>query len=67
MILVNAIYFKGPWQYPFDIKRTDERIFHTNINVKQSIPMMKNKQRYAHGELPALKSKFLEIGYAVSV
>lgn len=38
--LVNAIYFKGIWQYPFDKKLTRQQPFHTSDNRIVSIDFM---------------------------
>jgi serpin B len=30
LVMVNAIYFKGKWRYPFDAKETETKPFHVD-------------------------------------
>ncbi|KAK0097140.1 hypothetical protein PV326_003145 [Microctonus aethiopoides] len=62
-ILINALYFKGLWKYPFDIQHTENKIFHLTKDTYKQVPTMKNKHRYTYGELAELESKFIEIPY----
>ena len=39
-VLVNAIYFKGSWVYPFDKKATKAASFHRLDGTSASVPMM---------------------------
>jgi serine protease inhibitor len=38
--LVNAIYFKGRWRLPFDLKRTTPQPFHGADGVSRDVPTM---------------------------
>jgi serpin B len=40
LILVNAIYFKGRWQSPFESKRTEDADFHLADGATVSAPLM---------------------------
>jgi serpin B len=40
MFLINAIYFKGKWQIPFDKSRTQPSPFHAADGTTQNVPMM---------------------------
>jgi len=41
LVLVNAIYFNGKWDHPFNEKRTKEDVFHTSAGTSLKIPFMK--------------------------
>ena len=40
LVLVNAIYFKGRWQSPFEPKRTEDADFHLSDGSTVSVPLM---------------------------
>jgi len=40
MVLLNAIYFEGPWKHQFDKENTKEMTFHLPANREKTIPMM---------------------------
>ena len=40
MFLINAIYFKGAWQYQFDPKATSPSTFTAADGTRQSVPFM---------------------------
>jgi len=46
IILTNAIFFKGEWQYQFDPKMTSKGIFNTKEGKKQESDFMHQVQRY---------------------
>ncbi|MEK5391557.1 serpin family protein [Margalitia sp. FSL K6-0131] len=44
-ILINAVYFKGNWQYEFDKKHTEKKTFHLKDGATKKVPLMKlNKE-----------------------
>lgn len=45
MFLINAIYFKGAWQYRFDAKGTGPSAFHAADGTTQNVPFM-NRPEY---------------------
>ena len=46
LVLVNAIYFKGDWQFKFDKSRTQKRDFHVSPNQTVQTDMMKSSVTY---------------------
>ena len=40
LVLVNAIYFKGRWQSPFEPKRTEDADFHLSGGATVPVPLM---------------------------
>nr|AXY94718.1 serpin [Habrobracon hebetor] len=64
MVLVNAIYFKGSWKYPFSVDATCQKDFHVSRDVVKKVPMMTLKEHFRHGDLPGVKARFLEMPYS---
>lgn len=50
-VLLNAIYFKGDWQYPFDEEETSEQDFHLADGSLKKMPLMTLSE-----ELPYLET-----------
>lgn len=48
LVLANAVYFKGKWQVPFDVKNTKERVFHLRGGRQPKIPMMEQARTFLH-------------------
>ena len=46
LILANAIYFKGKWEDPFDVKLTKERPFHSAGGAETNLPMMAMSKKF---------------------
>jgi serpin B len=40
LVLVNAVYFKGLWEVPFDKKRTKDEPFHLTAGLEAKVPLM---------------------------
>jgi serpin B len=40
LVLINALYFKGSWQNPFDIKNTTEATFIVDAKTTVTVPLM---------------------------
>jgi serpin B len=51
LVLANAVYFKGKWQVPFDVKSTKDRLFHLRAGRQKQVPMMEQTRKftYRHG------------------
>ncbi len=61
MVLVNAIYFKANWLYPFDINQTLGVTFHLGDGNTIQVPMMHQKKRLMIAENE--KFQVLELPY----
>ena len=48
LVLVNAIYFKGNWQHPFDADVTRDQPFHLTANKKISVPTMIQSEHFKY-------------------
>jgi len=63
LIILNAIYFKDAWAYPFQEHRTREETFYLNDVDTVKVPMMRLDEDLLYGELPNLDAKVLELPY----
>ena len=57
-MLLNAIYFKGDWKFPFDKKDTEDRDFHLMNGTEKEVPFMKLQEDLlymANNEFQAVK------------
>ena len=61
LVLTNAVYFKGDWTEPFNVKVTKDAPFHVTARQEIQVPLMfrKSDYRYAAGE----GLKMLELTY----
>ena len=50
--LVNAVYFKGAWQIPFDAKATMEKPFHPSHGNAQKCKMMRVSDKFGYFQTP---------------
>ena len=48
--LLNALYFKGSWMYPFSKNWTKERPFHLDSGEEKQVWMMEKERKFAYGE-----------------
>lgn len=48
MFLINALYFKGLWEYPFDPENTREAPFHRPDGSTVQIPLMTRDSLFLH-------------------
>ncbi|XP_043069052.2 serine protease inhibitor 42Dd-like isoform X2 [Drosophila bipectinata] len=64
MVLINAIYFKGDWQYKFNKANTKKNIFRTSSNQELQVDMMSMDNIYIKAlKLDALDAKVIELPY----
>jgi serpin B len=45
-VILNAIYFKAPWQHVFSRKNTRDQPFNVNRSQRVQVPMMQNQERF---------------------
>jgi len=48
LFLANAVYFKGKWQEPFEMKRTKDRLFHLRGGSPKKMPMMEQARTFSY-------------------
>ena len=48
--LLNALYFKGAWSYPFTKSITKERPFHLESGQEKKVWMMEKERKFYYGE-----------------
>ncbi|XP_001376191.2 leukocyte elastase inhibitor [Monodelphis domestica] len=63
LVLVNAIYFKGNWEYKFDETFTTDAPFRLNKREKKTVKMMYLKKKLPFGYIEDLKCRVLELPY----
>jgi len=63
MVLVNAIYFKGQWQYEFDPKNTKVADFRSYDKKTDPVQMMSLVGTFRVGLIPDLDAKVIELPY----
>jgi serpin B len=66
MFLVNAIYFKGDWTYPFDRDLTREREFTMDDGSRKMVPMMGLGEAQEFGYLKTPDYEAVELPYGES-
>ncbi len=50
LVLVNTVYIKGSWLYPFDENETADRPFYTRSGAVMSVPMMRQTASLGYAE-----------------
>lgn len=61
MYIINAIYFKGQWSEPFDVKSTSEGIFNAGDGNEKKASMMRKDGIVEYGEVEG--SKIVRLPY----
>jgi hypothetical protein len=67
MLLVNAIYFKGLWRYPFNETDTKEGVFQVTPTQTVTVPFMSMERDLYWTESAELDAGILRLPYMVSV
>lgn len=60
--LINAVYFKGNWQYEFDSKDTEKKTFHLEDESTKRIPLMKLSRELDYMENESFQAVSLPYG-----
>lgn len=63
LLVVNALHFKGTWEYPFETFLTRKAPFHLKPNVTVEVDTMSSVNTYLYAENAKLDAKFLQIPY----
>lgn len=66
LVLINAIYFKGNWEYQFDKDRTNEGDFYVGESETVKVDFMHIKKKFNYAVLDKLDATALEMKYANS-
>jgi len=64
LVLLNAIYFKGKWLYPFKVGSTSKEKFTVSETKSLMVDMMVVDARFEYGVLPELDAEAIVIPYA---
>ncbi|XP_026328458.1 antichymotrypsin-2-like isoform X2 [Hyposmocoma kahamanoa] len=63
LVLVNAIYFKGKWDSPFNKKDTTEQDFYVSKGKTIKVPMMHTSDEFKYADSKELNAQLLELPY----
>ncbi|HEW98440.1 MAG: serpin family protein [Candidatus Parabeggiatoa sp. nov. 3] len=66
LALVNAIYFKGDWAYPFTAEKTKSRPFWLNNNDSVEVSMMTQKNYFEYQEIEEDNLEILGMPYGTA-
>jgi serine protease inhibitor len=66
LALVNAIYFKGDWAYPFKAEKTTPLPFWVNQGERIDVPMMRQKSHFEYREIEQDGVEILELPYGIA-
>jgi serine protease inhibitor len=67
LVLINAVYFKGPWLSPFDKAHTKPRPFYTDETNHVETPFMYKKSYFNYIDSKDLDAEAVELGYEVFI
>lgn len=66
LVMINAVYFKGSWMYPFK-NVLQERTFYLSETNSITIPMMCNTARYNYNWIYNRTALYIELPYVVLI
>ena len=61
-MLINAIYFKGDWTYPFDKEHTEKQSFYLKDGTTKDVPLMVLNRKLAYFEHEIFQAVSLPYG-----
>lgn len=61
LVITNAVYFKGKWEYEFDAKQTEKKNF--NGESPREVEMMKLQSKLYFGHINELDTTFIKLPY----
>lgn len=64
VVIINAIYFSGSWQFEFDPQETIEDYFHVSPTEKMSVTMMTMVNPFPYAYWPDLKACLVKLPYS---
>lgn len=62
LLVLNTLYFKGDWQFPFDAKRSDERLFISPTLPPKKTPVMIQNGQFQFAETRDTQAVILPYG-----
>ncbi|MBU8918046.1 serpin family protein [Bacillus sp. FJAT-29953] len=62
VVLINAIYFNGKWQYEFDKEQTKEQTFNLTEGTTKKVPLMTLNEKLAYLETEDFQAVSLPYG-----
>lgn len=63
LVLVNSLYFRGKWEYPFEPYETKIALFHITPERNIQVPMMGLNTELFYAESSELDARFLRLPY----
>ena len=63
LVLVNAIYFKGDWKFPFKSRSTCKQMFYKNDIESKLVDMMSQEDEFLFTDDQALEVKVIQLPY----
>ena len=63
LVLVNAIYFKGDWKFPFESTSTCKQMFYKNDIESKLVDMMSQEDEFLFTDDQALEVKVIQLPY----
>lgn len=64
-MLVNAIYFKAPWEHAFVERATSKRFFFADGTERIKISFMTHTKKHGYAKLADFDAQLLELDYQV--
>lgn len=64
MVLVNALYFDGKWEHPFEQDATHQKTFYAHGQEEVKTDFMMQITNFKYSENEKLQAKFVELPYA---